>query len=104
MWVVCIAAGLCRAWYRHLAASVEGKLRVNHSQRELPRCIGAVHRVWRTDSHHWILWLLRSHHGEPVHAADGQSRPVSGCIHIGTSMSPGTCIRVPVNTGMRVFQ
>jgi len=27
-----------------------------------------------------------------------------GCIHIGTSTSPGTCIRVPVNTSLHVFQ
>jgi len=31
-------------------------------------------------------------------------KPVSGCIHIGTSMSPGTRVRVPVNTSLRVFQ
>ena len=29
---------------------------------------------------------------------------VLGCIHIHTSTSPGTCIRVPVNTSLRVFQ
>jgi len=27
-----------------------------------------------------------------------------GCVHIHTSTSPGTCIRVPVNTSLPVFQ
>jgi len=71
--VHCAVARLCSAWYWHLAPSVEGKLRFGRSQRQLPWCISSLYHCWRVDPHHWLLRLLWSHHGEPVHAANGQS-------------------------------
>jgi len=66
------AAGLCHNWHRHLAASFQGKLRIDHPQRQLSRSISAVHRGRRSHPDHWILRLLWSDHGKSVHAVNGQ--------------------------------
>ena len=66
------AVGLRCAWNRYLASSVEGKLHVN-DQCQLPWCICPVHCGRCPHSYHWILWLLWSYHGEPVHASNGQT-------------------------------
>ena len=68
----CPAVRLCCAWDWHLAPSLQRKLCINCSQRQLPWSIRSLHHCWSSHPYHWILWLLWSHHGKPMHASDGQ--------------------------------
>ena len=80
-WCLCTAVGLCCPRHRHLAASVQGKLRVDYTQRQFPRGFGSLHCGWRAHPYHWILRLLWSDHGEPVYAYNGQCSLHSHCNH-----------------------
>ena len=72
MFVLVAVVGLCHTRHRYLAASVEGRLRVAGAHLQRAECYYSAHFRRSSRAHHWLLWLLRSDHGEQMPAGDGK--------------------------------
>jgi len=67
-----VVAGLCNSWHRDLAASIERRICFAGTKLQCTQCYNPADCGRNPRPHHWILWLLWSHHGKQVHAGDGE--------------------------------